>query len=119
MANYEKGKVGKAMALAPLGAVVGLLPFLVFLNLSVGQWLAVIALSIVLSYVAALIIGGIGYFVLKKLGFEENKYLYAYAGTLVLLVAIAYADFYAFVSFAPPVFLATAAFCYFRGKPVG
>lgn len=118
MANYEKGKVGKAMALAPLAAVAGLLPFLLFLNLSIGQWLAVLAVSIVLAYLTALIFGSIGYFVLKRLGFTDNKYLYTYAGALVLLITVAYADVYAFVSFAPPILLVTAAFCYFRGKPV-
>ena len=37
---------------------------------------------------------------------------------LVILFAIAYADFYALISVGPPVLIATVAFCYFRGAPV-
>ena len=118
MADYEKGKVRKAMLLAPLAGALATLPFLMFLNLSIGQWVAVILAAIVLSYLLATIVGGLGYFVLKRLGKHENKFLYAYAIALVVIVAIAYADFYVLISIGPPVLIATAVFCYFRGAPI-
>ena len=117
MAEYDKRKTRKAMLLSPLVGALAVLPFLMFLNLSVGQWFAIILVAIVVSYVLATIVGGLGYFVLKRLGKHEDMYLYGYAAALVILFAIAYADFYALISVGPPVLIATAAFCYFRGKP--
>lgn len=119
MPEYDKSKVRKAMLIAPLAGAVGVLPFLFYLNLSAGQWLFVIVAVVILSYILAGIFGGLGYLVLKRLGYTENKYLLSYAVALVALVAIAYADFYALVSLGPPVLLATWAFCYLRGEPTG
>ena len=117
MAEYEKSKVRKAMWLAPLVGALATLPFLIFLNLSIGQWLAIIGVAIVVSYVLATIFGGIGYFILKKMDRHQDKFLYAYAAALVVIFALVYADVYALISVGPPVLLATAAFCYLRGKP--
>ena len=118
MTEYDKRKVKKAMLLSPLVGALAVLPFLMFLNLSLGQWLAVILVTVVASYILATVVGGIGYFVLKRLDKHQDRYLYAYAAALVILFAIAYADFYALISVGPPVLIATVAFCYFRGAPV-
>lgn len=117
MPEYDKRKVRKAMLIAPLVGALAVLPYLIFLNLSAGQWFALVMVAIIASYLLATIIGGLSYLVLKRLGKHENKYLYAYAAGLVILVAIAYLDFYVLISIGPPVLLATAAFCYFRGAP--
>lgn len=117
MAEYDKKKVRKAMLLAPLAGAIATLPFMIFLNLSAGQWLAVILAAVILSYVLATIVGGLGYFVLRHFDKHENKYLYAYAAGLVVIIALVYADIYALISIGPPVLLATAAFCYLRGAP--
>ena len=117
MAKYDPKKVRKATWLSPVAGMLGALPFLIFFDLSLGQWLIAGAASLILSYSVALIFGSIGYFVLKRFNLLSDTFLYVYGLALVTLVAIAYADIYAFVSLAPSVLLITAAFCYLRGKP--
>jgi hypothetical protein len=114
---YDPAKIRKATWLSPAAGVLGTLPFLIFFDLSPTQWLIAAIISLILSYVLAFVIGGLGYFVLKRLNLTADHFLYAYGLTIVTLVAAGYADIYAFVSLAPAVLLIIAAFCYLRGKP--
>ena len=113
--NYDPRKVRKAMLLAPLGAVLGVLPFLFQLNLSAGQFAFVILLLTVLCYVLGLVLGLPGYLVLKRLGYSHTRYLLGYAVFLVALSPLIAQDIYALVSFGPPILIAAGLFCYLRG----
>ena len=117
MTAYDAAKIRKAMWLSPAAGVLGTLPFLIFFDLSLMQWFIAGMISLILSYVLAFVIGGLGYFVLKRFNLVADHFLYAYGLTLVTLIAAGYADIYAFVSLAPTVLLMIAAFCYLRGKP--
>ncbi|MEM8766109.1 MAG: hypothetical protein AAGE43_01595 [Pseudomonadota bacterium] len=118
-ASYDPRKVRKAMLLAPLGGVLGVLPFLFWLNLSAGQFAAVIVMLTVLCYVLGLFLGLPGYLVLKRLGYTHTRYLLGYALFLVAISPLIARDVYALVSFGPPILLAAFLFCFLRGPELG
>lgn len=114
-ASYDTRKVRKAMLLAPLGGVLGVLPFLFWLNLSAGQLAFVLLALTILCYLLGLILGLPGYLVLKRLGYPQTRYLLGYAVFLVAISPLIAQDVYALVSFGPPILLAAGLFCYLRG----
>jgi len=114
--EFEKKSVRRAMLFSPAAGVLGIIPYLFVLNLGIVQIIVVLVATLLLSYLLSAIFGAPGYFILKRMALHENKYLLAYAGALVILVAIAYQDVYALVSFAPPVLLVAGTFCYLRGR---
>ncbi len=116
--TYDKKKVRKALLLAPIAGALGIMPFIFQLNLSTGQFLAVDSVVIVTSYLFGLVIGGPGYLLLKRLGLSGSRYMMGYAVLLTILAPIVLDDIYAMVAFGPPILLAAAAFCYFRGPAV-
>ncbi len=118
-ANYDPRKVRKAMLLAPLGGVLGVLPFLFWLNLSASQFAAVILMLTILCYVLGVFLGLPGYLVLKRLGYTHTRYLLGYALFLVAISPLIAQDVYALVSFGPPILLAAVLFCYLRGPELG
>ena len=113
--QFDQAKVKKAMWLAPAFAVVGLLPFIIQLDLTVLQLLALLLAVVLVSYLLGLCFGAPGYFILKRLGKPHAKYLIGYAVVLVALVAIVVQDPYALLVFGPPTLIVAAAFCYLRG----
>lgn len=117
--EYDLKKTTRAMLLAPAAAVIGILPFIIRLNLSVVQYLLVTAGALIICYVAGLMLGAPAYLVLRRLGYAHARYLVAYAVLLILLAPILLNDVYALLSFGPPILLATAAFCYLRGPAIG
>lgn len=114
--TYDRKKLRRAMWCAPLIGAIGLLPFILQLNLSVLQFLGVIVVVVVLAYLAGLVFGAPGYLLLSRLGYARSPYLLAYAGLLVVLAPIVLDDIYAVLAFGPPTLLAAAAFCYLRGS---
>ena len=116
MSEYTRKSVRKGMLLAPLAGWVGVLPFLVNLNFSFGQFIAVTLAVILGSYLVTLVIGSAGYFALKAMGLADVKWLCAYAFGVVCLGAIISGDAYFILSFAPAALLITGLFCYLR-KP--
>ena len=118
MTDYDRKSVRKAMLLAPLAGWVGVLPFLINLNFSIGQFLLV-SLAVVLgSYLITLIVGSIGYFSLKAMGLAEWPWLLGYAAVVVILGAIVSGDGYFLLSVGPAAALITGLFCYLRKHPV-
>ena len=113
--NYDRKKVRRGMLAAPAIALLGLLPFVLQLNLTFMQFLMVLVAALVVSFILGLLFGSPGYLILKRLGFAETKYLMAYAIVLIIIAPIALGDIYALVTFAPPILLAAGAFCYIRG----
>jgi hypothetical protein len=104
------------MLIAPAASLFGVVPFLFQLNLTFGQFISACLFVLILAYVGGLVVGGLGYLILRALGFSESRYLIAYAVLFVVLVALLYGDVYVLVSFGPPVLLAAGAFCYLRGS---
>jgi ABC-type amino acid transport system permease subunit len=105
------------MLIAPLAAMLGILPYFVPLNLTLMQGLGATLAALLMCYLIGAIIGGPGYLVLRRLGFAQSRYLLAYAALVVVVAAILFADVYVIVSLGPPVLLATGAFCLLRGEP--
>ena len=116
--SYDRKKVRKAMLLAPAVAVLGLIPFVVQLNLTFMQILLIAVAALVVSYVLGTFFGSPGYLVLKRLGYSEPKYLMGYALLLVILTPIILGDIYAILTFGPPTLLAAGTFCFIRGSAV-
>ena len=112
--TYSKKSVVRAMLIAPLAGLLGALPFLFNLNLSAGQFALAGLAILILSYVLTALVGSPGYLLLKALGRTEAIYLLAYALAVVAIVALAFGDVYALVSFAPAALLITGLFCYLR-----
>lgn len=104
------------MLIAPAASLLGVIPFLIQLNLTFGAFIGACLFVLILAYVGGLIVGGLGYLILRFLGFSERRYLIAYAVLFVALVALLYGDVYVLVSLGPPVLLAAATFCYLRGS---
>ncbi len=115
--SYDRKKVRKAMLLAPLAALLGILPYFFVLNLSFGQMVAVLAFGAVFSYIGGALFGAPGYFLLKALGRPQSLYLVGYAVALVLVLAVLLQDSSVLISIGPPVLLAALAFCWIRGEP--
>lgn len=115
--SYDRKKVRRAMLLAPLAALLGILPYFFVLNLSIGQMAAVLLVGALLSYVGGALLGAPGYFLLKAMGRPQSLYLLGYALVLVLLLAVALQDSSVLISIGPPVMLAAIAFCWLRGEP--
>ena len=116
--TYDKKKVRKALLLAPIAGALGIMPFIFQLNLSIGQFLTIVSIAIVMSYLFGLVLGGPGYLLLNRLGYTDSRYMIGYAVVLIILAPIVLDDIYAMVAFGPPILLAAAAFCYFRGPAV-
>ena len=114
--GYSKKSVVKGMLIAPLAGWLGALPFLINLNLGAGLFLGASLALIVLSYLLTAILGSPGYLVLKAAGKSDTHWLLGYAVAVVLVIAIAFGDAYAILSFAPAALLITGLFCYLR-KP--
>lgn len=106
------------MLLAPAAGLLGILPFVVRLNLNAVQYLLVTVGALLICYVGGLILGAPGYLILRRLGYTETRYLIAYAALLVLLAPVVLNDVYALLSFGPPILLGAAAFCLLRGPVV-
>ena len=106
------------MLLAPVVALLGMVPFVVQLNLTFGQFLLAAVAALLVSYIAALLFGTPGYLVLKRLGYSQPKYLMAYAVLLTVLTQIVLGDIYATLTFGPPTLLAAATFCFVRGPAI-
>lgn len=115
---YDKKKTRRAMWLSPLLGFVGLLPFVFKLDLSPTAFAIVFAAIILVSYALGLVIGGMGYLLLKRFGSIESKWLMAYAAGWVLVTPILVGDPYAVLVFGPPTLLVAAAFCYLRGRAI-
>jgi hypothetical protein len=118
VANYDRKKVRRGMLVAPAAALIGLLPFVLQLNLSFMLFLYMLVAALVVSYTLGLLFGAPGYLLLKRFGLADTKYLMGYAALLVILAPIVLGDIYALVSFAPPVLLAAGAFCFIRGPVI-
>ncbi len=116
--NYDRRKVRRAMLAAPAIALLGIVPFVFQFDLTLMQFLFMIVAALTISYIIGLLFGAPGYFILKYLGYSETKYLMSYAALLVVAAPIVLDDIYALVSFAPPVLLAAAAFCFIRGPSI-
>ena len=116
--NYNRKKVRRAMLAAPAIALLGIVPFVFQFNLTLNQFLLMLVAAFVVSYVMGLLFGAPGYLILKYLGYSETRYLMGYAALLVVAAPIVLDDIYALVSFAPPVLLAAAAFCFIRGPSI-
>lgn len=114
MSQYSRQSVRKAMLLAPLAGWLGVLPFLINLNFSLGQFLGVTVAVILGSYLITAVIGSIGYFSLKAAGLTDAKWLFVYAFAVVCVGALISGDAYFILSFAPAALLITAVFCYLR-----
>lgn len=115
--SYDRKKVRRAMLLAPLVALLGILPYFFVLNLTVGQMVAVLLAGALLSYLGGAILGAPGYFLLKAIGKPQSLYLLGYALLLVLLLTVLLQDSSVLISIGPPVMLAAIAFCWLRGEP--
>ena len=115
--SYERKKVRRAMLLAPLAALLGILPYFFVLNLSIGQMAAVLLVGALLSYVGGALLGAPGYLLLKAMGRPQSLYLLGYAVALVLLLSVLLQDSSVLISIGPPVMLAAIAFCWLRGEP--
>ena len=115
---YEKSKVRRAMLLAPIAGLLGIVPYFFVLNLSVGQMFAVLIVGLIISYVGGVLLGAPGYFLLKASGRSQSVFLMGYAILLVLLLALLLQDSSVLISIGPPVILAAGAFCWLRGDPV-
>ena len=113
--NYDRRKTRRAMLIAPLFALIGIVPLAFQLNLSIPQFLLMTAAAALLSYILGLIIALPGYLILKSLGYEQSMYLMAYALVIVIALPIVLGDIYALPSFAPSILLVAGAFCYLRG----
>ena len=103
------------MLLAPAVGALGIVPFLLPLNISFVQFVLALLAGTLLTYVAVLLLGSPGYFLLRRTGADKPPYLIGYALALVAVAAILFGDVYALVSFGPTALLTAAAFCYFRG----
>ncbi|MEM7099949.1 MAG: hypothetical protein AAF541_16900 [Pseudomonadota bacterium] len=114
--EYSRKSIVKGMLIAPLAGWLGALPFLINLNLSIGQFLGASIALVLLSYLMTLLLGSPGYLILKATGRADTGWLLGYAIAVVALIAIAFGDFYAILSFAPAALLITGLFCYLR-KP--
>ena len=113
---YERRKVRRAMLLAPLAALLGILPYIVQLNLTISQYLLAALAALVVCYVLGLVLGGPGYLLLTRLGYSKTVHLMGYAVVLVIAATIAFSDVYVLVSLGPPILLGAGAFCYLRGQ---
>lgn len=118
-ASYDRKKIRRAMLLAPLAALLGILPYFFVLNLSIGQMAGVLGLGALLSYLGGLLFGAPGYFLLNALGRPQTLYLVGYAMLLVALLAIVLQDATVLISIGPPVLLVAIAFCWLRGGAGG
>ena len=105
------------MWLAPLFGFIGLLPFVWQLNLGVLGFLGVMLGIVLVSYLLAASIGGIGYLILRRFNRADNAWLMAYAALCVAVTAPLVQDWHAILVFGPPTLLVAAAFCYLRGPP--
>jgi len=115
---YEKKNVRKAMLLAPIAGLLGVLPFIFKLDISIGQFLLIPLAALVVSYLFGLLIGAPVYLALKALGYSQTKYLMLCAMLLVIATPIMLGDIYALVNFAPPTLVAAGLFCYLRGSAI-
>lgn len=116
--TYDRKKVRRAMLVAPVVALLGIVPFVFQLNLTFVQFLVAAVAALVVSYVMALLFGTPGYLVLRYLGYCQTKYMLAYAAVLVIATPFVLDDVYALLTFGPPTLLAAGAFCYFRGSAI-
>jgi hypothetical protein len=106
------------MLIAPAAGFLGILPFVLQLNISFMQFLLIIVAAIVVSYIGGLLFGAPGYLTLKYLGYSQTKYLVAYAVLLVIGTSILFGDPYVIVSLGPPTLLVAGAFCFIRGPAI-
>ena len=106
------------MLVAPVIALLGIVPFVFQLDLTLVQLLLAAVAALVVSYVMSLLFGTPGYLVLRYLGYSQNKYLLAYAALLVIATPFVLDDVYALLTFGPPTLLAAGAFCYLRGSAI-
>ena len=113
--SYDRRKTRRAMLIAPLVALIGIVPLVFQLNLSIVQFLLMMVAAILVSYLFGLIIALPGYLILKSLGYGQAMYLMAYAIVIVIALPIVLGDIYALLSLAPPILLVAGAFCYLRG----
>jgi len=116
--TYKRGKVRNALLIAPMAGLLGIVPFLFQLNLTLTQFLLVSVVALVVCYIGGLILGAPGYLILRSLGYSDTKYLMIYAGLLVAVTPILLDDVYALLSFGPPILLSAAAFCFIRGPAI-
>ena len=116
--SYDRRKVRRAMLVAPVIALLGIVPFVFQLDLTFLQFLLAAVAALVVSYVMALLFGTPGYLILRHLGYAETKYLMAYAALLVIATPFVLDDIYALLTFGPPTLLAAGAFCFVRGSAI-
>ena len=113
--SYDRKKVRRAILLAPLFALFGIVPYFIVLNLSMPQMLVLAGLGVVLSYIGGVLLGAPGYLLLKAMGKSQSIYLMGYAAALIGLLAVVLQDTSVLISIGPPVILAAGAFCWLRG----
>lgn len=106
------------MLIAPAIGLLGIVPFVFQLDLSIVQLLLATVAALVVAYVMALLFGTPGYLILRYVGYSQSKYLLAYAALLVVATPFVLDDVYALVTFGPPTLLAAGAFCFFRGSTI-
>ena len=106
------------MLIAPATALLGILPYVFLLNLTLTQALLSIVAATLLCYIGGLVLGAPGYFALRALGRSQSIYLMSYAALLVIATAYLFKDVYVLVSLGPPILLAAGAFCVLRGAPM-
>ena len=116
--SYDRRKVRRAMLVAPVIALLGIVPFVFQLDLTFLQFLLAAVAALVVSYVMALLFGTPGYLILRRLGCAQPKYLMAYAALLVIATPFVLDDIYAMLTFGPPTLLAAGTFCFIRGSAI-
>ena len=72
--SYDRRKVRRAMLVAPVIALLGIVPFVFQLDLTFLQFLLAAVAALVVSYVMALLFGTPGYLILRRLGYAQTKY---------------------------------------------
>ncbi len=112
---YDRKRIRKAMLLAPAVGTLGIVPFLLPLNVTILQFLLALLGCMLLVYLVTLIVGTPGYLLLRAARADRPAYLIGYAAALVILAALLLGDGYALLSFGPAALLTAGAFCYFRG----
>ena len=116
--EYNRKKVRRAVLIAPAAALIGLLPFVFQLNLSLVQFLVIALVALVVSYLTGILFGAPGYLTLRYFGYAQTGYLVAYAVLLVGVITYLLGDLNAVLFFGPPTLIAVAAFCFVRGSPI-
>ena len=113
--SYDRKRTRRAMLLAPAIGTLGVVPFLLPLNVTAVQFVLALLAAMLLIYLVVLIVGSPAYLLLRRTGSDTPLFLVGYAAALVIIAAILLGDVYALLSFGPAALLTSGTFCYLRG----